>query len=91
MQIVSIGDSLHEMLNTVFWENKQKIFRRLSAENFIKSANSKLYVSVLHRFFCIPAHMFDPGHEKTSLMCTAVAWVALCIHTLWPGSLLLAH
>ena len=33
MQIVSIGDNLHEMLNPVFWE---KYFRMWSADNFTK-------------------------------------------------------
>ena len=37
MQIVSIGDNLHEMSNSVFWENKKKI-NMLSAENFTQSA-----------------------------------------------------
>ena len=39
MQIVSIGDSLHEMSKPVFWEIK-KNFSLLSAENFTKSAKS---------------------------------------------------
>ena len=33
MQIVSIGDTLPEMSNSVFWKNKM-----LSAENFTQSA-----------------------------------------------------
>ena len=35
MQIVSIGDNLHEMSNPVYWG---KYFKMLSAENFIQSA-----------------------------------------------------
>ena len=35
MQTVSIGDSLHEMSNPVFWE---KYFKMMSAENFTKIA-----------------------------------------------------
>ena len=31
MQIVSIGDNLHEMSNPVFWEDKKKYFKMLSA------------------------------------------------------------
>ena len=38
MQIVSIGDNLHEMSKPVFWANKKKYFSMLSAENFIQSA-----------------------------------------------------
>ena len=37
MQIVSTGDTLHEMTNPVYWENK-KIFQQSSAENFTQSA-----------------------------------------------------
>ena len=38
MQIVSNGDSLHEMSNPVSWENWEKYFKMSSAENFIQSA-----------------------------------------------------
>ena len=38
MQIVSIGDNLHEMSNPVFWENKKKYFQMSSAEKFIQNA-----------------------------------------------------
>ena len=38
MQIVFIGDSLHEMSDTVFWEDKKKHFNMSSAENFTQSA-----------------------------------------------------
>ena len=36
MQIVSIGDNLHEMSNPAFWEKlkKKKKFKMLSSENF---------------------------------------------------------
>ena len=41
MQIVSIGDSLHEMSNPVVWENKKKVFQYMSvAENFTQSAST---------------------------------------------------
>ena len=32
MQIVSLGDNLHEMSNPVFWEKVRKIFQDISAE-----------------------------------------------------------
>ena len=32
MQIVSIGDNLHEISNPVFWENKKNIINLSSAE-----------------------------------------------------------
>ena len=35
MQIVSLGDNLHEMSYPVFWE---KYFKMSSAENFTQSA-----------------------------------------------------
>ena len=38
MQIVSIGDSLHEMWNPIFWEKYEKISNMSSAENFTQSA-----------------------------------------------------
>ena len=38
MQIVSIGDNLHEMSNLVFWEKLEKYFKMSSAENFTQSA-----------------------------------------------------
>ena len=31
MQIVSIGDNLHEMSNPIFWEKKKKIITNLSS------------------------------------------------------------
>ena len=38
MQIVSIGDNLHEMSNPVFWKKQEKYFKMLSGENFAQSA-----------------------------------------------------
>ena len=38
MQIVSLGDNLHEMSNPVFWEKYGKYFKMSSAENFTQSA-----------------------------------------------------
>ena len=38
MQIVSHGDSLHEMSKPVFWEKWGNYFNMLSAENFTQSA-----------------------------------------------------
>ena len=38
MQIVSIGDNLHEMSKPVFLENWKKYFSISSAENFTQSA-----------------------------------------------------
>ena len=38
MQIVSIGDNLHEMLNPVFWRKYKKYFNMSSAEKFTRSA-----------------------------------------------------
>ena len=38
MQIVSLGDNLHEMSNPVFWEKYKKYFKMSSAENFTQSA-----------------------------------------------------
>ena len=38
MQIVSIGDNLHEMSNHVFWEKLEKYYKMLSVENFTRSA-----------------------------------------------------
>ena len=38
MQIVSLGDNLHEMSNSVFWEKYEKYFKMSSAENFTQSA-----------------------------------------------------
>ena len=36
MQIVSSGDSLHEMSNSVYWEKSDKYFRLSFAEIFTK-------------------------------------------------------
>ena len=38
MQIVFIGDSLHEMSKPVSWEKLEKYFNMWSAENFTQSA-----------------------------------------------------
>ena len=38
MKIVSLGDSLHEMSNLIFWENLEKYFKMSSAENFTQQA-----------------------------------------------------
>ena len=38
MQIVSLGDNLHELSNPVFEKNKKKYFKMSSAENFTQSA-----------------------------------------------------
>ena len=38
MQIVSIGDSLHEMSKPVFWEKQETFFGISSAENFTQHA-----------------------------------------------------
>ena len=38
MQIVSSGDSLHEMSKPVFWKKKYEKYFNMSSENFIKSA-----------------------------------------------------
>ena len=38
MQIVSIGDNLHEMSNLFSEKNKKKYFSMLSAENFTQNA-----------------------------------------------------
>ena len=40
MQIFSIGDSLYDMLNPVFWEKLRKYFKMSSAEIFTQSAKS---------------------------------------------------
>ena len=37
MQIVSLGDNLHEMLKPIFW-NKKKYFKMSSAEIFTQGA-----------------------------------------------------
>ena len=37
MQIVSLGDNLHEMSKPVFWKQKLKYFKMLFAENFTQS------------------------------------------------------
>ena len=37
MQIVSLGDNLHEMSYPVFWEKKEKYFKMSSAENFTQN------------------------------------------------------
>ena len=37
MQIVSIGDNLHEMSTPVFREKEENFFRMSSAENFTQS------------------------------------------------------
>ena len=36
MQVAFNGDNLHEMSNSVFWENKKNI--SMSAENFTQNA-----------------------------------------------------
>ena len=41
MQIVSNGDNLYEMSNSVFWKNKKKYFKMSSAENFTQIAKRK--------------------------------------------------
>ena len=38
MQIVSIGDNLHEMSNPVFCEKQEKYQKMSSAENFTQNA-----------------------------------------------------
>ena len=39
MQIVSSGDNLHEMSNSIFWEKKEENhFKMSSAENFTQHA-----------------------------------------------------
>ena len=38
MQIVSTGDTLHEMSNPVFWEKQEKYFKMLSSEIFTQHA-----------------------------------------------------
>ena len=38
MQIVSLGDNLHEMSYTVFREKQEKYSKKSSAENFTQSA-----------------------------------------------------
>ena len=52
MQIVSIGDNLHEMSNPVFWE---KYFKMLSTENFTQSANWSVKVQILIKLLGCPA------------------------------------
>ena len=37
MQIVSSGDNLHEISNSIFWEIQEKYFNVSSAENFTQS------------------------------------------------------
>ena len=43
MQIVSIGDSFHEISNPVFWEKQKKYFKMSSAENFTKRAKNYIF------------------------------------------------
>ena len=38
MQIVSLGDNLHEVSKPIFWKNKKKYFKILFTENFTQSA-----------------------------------------------------
>ena len=38
MQIVSIGDNLHEVSNPVFWEMEEKYFKMSYAEKFTQSS-----------------------------------------------------
>ena len=38
MQIVSLGDNLHEVLNPISRKNKKKYLKMLSAENFTQHA-----------------------------------------------------
>ena len=38
MQTLSIGDSLHEMSNPIYWEKQEKYLNMSSAENFTQSA-----------------------------------------------------
>ena len=38
MEIVFIGDNLHEMSEPVFWEKYEKYFNISSVENFIQRA-----------------------------------------------------
>ena len=38
MQIVSNGDSLHEISKTVFWKKYEKYFKLSSTENVTQSA-----------------------------------------------------
>ena len=51
MQIVSIGDNLHEMFKSVFWRKKklEKYFK-MSAESFTKSAKHWIYI--INLFVC---------------------------------------
>ena len=46
MQIVSIGDNLHEMSNPVFWKNKKKFINMLSAELAQKVVKVKMHLKI---------------------------------------------
>ena len=49
MQIVSIGDNMHEMSKPVFWEKSEKYFK-MSAEFFSQSVKSYVYANRLYLY-----------------------------------------
>ena len=61
MQTVSNGDSLHEISNSVFWENKKNIISLSSAELVQRVVEViELQLSqVLHEIECIVALYFQ--------------------------------
>ena len=47
MQIVSLGDNLHEMSKPIFWKKIRKYFKILSAEVFTQNAKRQILGGVL--------------------------------------------
>ena len=79
MQIVSKGDSLHEMSNPLSWKKYEKYFKMSPAENFTQSTKhfniSGRYICILYVFFLnfIASYFCMKGyvvitHWKTLLM-----------------------
>ena len=49
MQIVSLGDHLHEMSTPILWENKKNLINLLSAESIHNVVNNNFQVSVRNK------------------------------------------
>ena len=74
MQIVSLGENLHEMSNPVLWKNKKSIINLSSAENAQKVVKVNIYLFVIYVYFILQKVAlqfplsgevsFEPVHNK---------------------------
>ena len=83
MQIVSIGDNLHEMSKPVFWGKYGKYFKMSSTENSTQSAqhsSGSVLLAILPAYLDRPAIHQIFGYTQLGLICTFV-----CVEVLWPS------